>query len=414
MLQGSKPLKLILPLAVLVLGIAGFSYLMASKPKTPEAKPKEKSWQVSVFQAQPQTLSPDLTLYGSVVSSSLVKAAAPGPGLVAEVRVQAGQRVSTGELLLTLDQRDFELAKAQAEADLADLQAQLADLELAHRSDQESLSKEQRLLELAQAKVSREIQLQKQKLSSESALDDAREALGRQELAVISRKNQLARYQASRQQIEARLLRQQAKLSEAELAIERSQITAAFDGVIAAVAVAAGDRVQTAQVLLSLYPGNDIEVQARIPSRYQGELQAALHAGEQLEARSSFGGTEIRLQLDRLAGEADPGGIDGYFKIEQGAAALRLGNLLKLQLRRPPQDDLIPIPFQALHGNGRIYLLDKERMQGLDVETVGLQTDTEGTSRVLIRSPKIKAGDPIIDTHLPNAASGLKVQVIEP
>ncbi|MDJ0808344.1 MAG: biotin/lipoyl-binding protein [Gammaproteobacteria bacterium] len=404
-------LKFGLPILLIVLGVGGFSYLKASRPEPPKPQPKEKVWQVEVFEASPQSLAPSLILYGEVEAPDLLQAAAPGAGLVTELWVRKGDKVRQGDALLRLDPRDFAPAVAQAEADVLDLEAQLSDLDLRHRSNQQALKKEQRLLKLAQAKVAREERLRKQNLSSESALDDARDDLGRQELSLIARQSEVQRHEANRKQLEARLLRAQARLDEAELALERSEVIAPFDGVVAAVGVAVGDRVQTAQVLLTLYPADGLEVRARIPVRYQAEIQEALNQDPQLNAHAELAGHSIRLNLDRLAGEADASGIDGFFGVIEGADRLRLGNLLKLDLRRPLQPGLVSIPFQAIYGNSRIYLLREGRMQGIEVQTVGQYRPVDAPPALLIRSPEIKAGDRIIRTHLPHAVSGLKVKV---
>jgi RND family efflux transporter MFP subunit len=280
-----------------------------------------------------------------------------------------------------------------------DLEAQLADLELRHRANLESLRKEQRLLKLAQAEVAREERLRQQKLSSESALD------------LISRQSEVERHAANRKQLQARLQRNQARLAEAQLALERSQVIAPFDGVVAAVPVAIGDRVQIGKVLVTLYPTDKLEVRARIPVRYQAEIQDALSAGQQLTAHAELAGHAIEMVLDRLAGEADPSGIDGFFSVTAGADRLRLGNLLKLNLRRPAQPDLVSIPFQSIYGNNRIYLLRQGRMHGIEVESVGQHLPADAPPALLIRSPELKAGDKIIRSHLPNAVTGLKIKV---
>jgi hypothetical protein len=142
-------------------------------------------------------------------------------------------------------------------------------------------------------------------------------------------------------------------------------------------------------------------------------MQGALNQGQRLDAHAELSGHSIRLRLDRLAGEADPSGIDGFFRVIGGADRLRLGNLLKLNLQRPVQADLVPIPFQSIYGNNRIYLLRQERMHGIEVETVGQYLPADAAPALLIRSPEIRAGDRIIRTHLPHAVSGLKVRVIK-
>ena len=114
-------LKIFLPVLVLALGVGGFFYLKSSRPEQPKPKPKEKVWQVAVIEAKPQTLAPTLSLYGETESPSLLQAAAPGAGLVTEVLVRKGSIVNQGQRLLALDQRDFMLAVAQAQAEIDDL-----------------------------------------------------------------------------------------------------------------------------------------------------------------------------------------------------------------------------------------------------------------------------------------------------
>lgn len=405
--------KFILSVLVMALGIALFIYFKESRPERPQPKLKEKVWNVAVIEAKPQDLSPHLTLYGETETPALLHAAAPGPGVVAQVLVRKGDLVRTGQQLLTLDPRDFELAVQQAEADVLDLQAQLTDLQLRHEANQALLAEEQRLLDLAQAELARNQRLSKQNLGSESALDTARNALSRQELSLISRNSEIQRHEASRAQLQARLQRSQANLAEAQLALQRSRIVAPFDGMVSSVAVAVGDRVQIAANLLSLYPPAQLEVRARIPVRYQGEIQTALAAGEILHAEAQMAGHRVQLILDRLAGEADPSGIDGLFRVAAGSELLRLGNLLKLQLQRPLQRGLVPIPFHAIYGNNRIYLLKEGRMQGLTVENIGQYLPSDAPPQLLIRSPALEPGDSIITTHLPQAVSGLKVNVVE-
>ena len=72
---------------------------------------------------------------------------------------------------------------------------------------------------------------------------------------------------------------------------------------------------------------------------------------------------------------------------------------------------MIAVPYQAIYGNSRLYLLQENRLQGVDVESIGQYSDDDGNALLLVKSAKIKAGDEIVITHLPNAVSGLKVRI---
>ena len=205
---------------------------------------KEKVWQVDVLAARPQTLPPTLTLFGKVETQQLVRAAAPGAGLVNEVLVKPGDRIQQGQVLVRMDRRDFSAANLQARADVADMEAQLAEHDLRYQANLKSVEEEEALLALAKKEEKRIERLKKNNLSSESALSDAREVLGRQELSLIAKQLEVDRYKTTRKQLLARLSRARARLAETELAIERSEVVAGFNGVVAEVMVAAGDQVR--------------------------------------------------------------------------------------------------------------------------------------------------------------------------
>lgn len=399
----------LLPLVILLIAASAFAYMKMTKSERAKPVAREKVWQVDVMKAEKQTLSPSLTLYGKVETQKLVRAAAPGAGLIAEVLVSPGDRVSVGQKLVSMDPRDFAAAQLQARADIADIQAQLAEHELSYKANVKSVEEEKRLLQLAKKEVKRVERLKTKNLSSDSAVSDAREVLGRQELALISKQLEVDRYDTTRQQLKARLSRARANLSQSDLAIERSEVIAGFDGVVAEVMVSVGDLVRVSDVLVSLYPLSSLEIRARIPASYQAEVQYALQNGDELTAIADLSALKKPLRLKRLAGEADPSGIDGYFRLVEDSNGLRIGNLIKIEMLRPLQQDVIAVPFRAIYGNNRVFVLRDGRMQAIDVESVGQYESASGENSVLIRSERINSGDQIITTHLPNAVDGLKV-----
>ena len=255
--------------------------------------------------------------------------------------------------------------------------------------------------------------LKKNNLSSESALSAAHEVLARQELSLLARQLEVDRYPSSTRQLQARLARARAHLRETELALERSEILAPFDGIVSEVPVASGDRVRVADLLVSLYALDALEIRASIPAGFQAELQQALESGVGLSATAQMGGEKFPLKLLRLAGAARADGIDAYFQVQQGGSQLRIGNLLQVRLQRPAQDQVLAVPYRAIYGNNRIYLLRAGRMHAVNVESVGQFTDVDNVSALLIRSADIQPGDQIITTHLSNAVDGLKVKAVD-
>ncbi len=403
----------LLPVLIIVLAVSAFSYMKSTVPERKKPVATEKIWQVNAFPVEPGELAPDLILHGEVETPSLLRAAAPGAGQISQVLVRPGDNVIPGQLLVTMDSRDFAVANLQAEADVADFESQIAESKLRYRSNLKVVEQEKNLLDLASREVKRVERLKKNNLSSESALSAAREMLGKQELSLLAKQLEVDRYQVSVKQLQARLARARARLAETELAIERSEIRASFDGVVADVPVSAGDRVRIADILISLYPLDSLEVKASIPASYQSEIQIALENGKQLTASAELSGNQFQLELKRLAGEARADGIDVYFHVVEGSSHLRIGNLLKVKLQRTVQSNVVAVPYRAIYGNNRVYLLRDERMVSVNVQTVGQYGAALQDPTLLIRSDEIKAGDKIITTHLSNAVDGLKVKLVD-
>ncbi len=407
-----RALKIILPILILSLGIGVFAALRATKPEQQIAKIEERKWRVEVREVEPRRLSPSLTLYGRVETPSMFKAASPASSRVDRVPVREGDRVQQGQLLISLDERDFQPRLNQARAEVADLEAQVRSEDIRQESDLAALKHEKRLLTLTRDGVDRAQRLQKQKLGSDSARDEAEQALARQALSLSNRQLAIADHPARLKALEARLQRARAGLAEIELDFERSKVHAPFAGMIAQVEVAEGDQVSENMVLLSMYDPAGLEVRARIPAPFQAELQQARLAGQSLTAETSIGGGQVSLHLVRLAGEADPSGVDALFRVDSGAEWLRTGQVLRFNLGLVPRDQSVPVPYAAVYGGNRIYKLVAGRMKGVQVESLGNFYDEQGNEQLLVRSPELTAGEQLVVTHLPNAIDGLSAEAV--
>jgi HlyD family secretion protein len=405
--------KRVVPFLILLIGIAVFTGLRATRPQTQVTQAQERIWRVQVQQAHPQTRSPTLTLYGLVETPRLLNAAAPNSAVVKQVLVKEGEFVERGQFLIELDERDFRPRLQRSAAEVAELEAEIQSESNRHRSNLQSLKHEMELLSIAKAEVQRAQRLKTQKLGSDTALDAARQTAARQALAVTSRQFEIADHEARLQRLQSRLKRARASLVESTLDYERSRLLAPFDGVISAVEVAPGDRVRESDVLLKMYALDSLEVRARLPSTFQEELQDALREGAPPTGTARLGGRSIRLRLDRISGEADPGGVDGLFRVIEGGDSLRLGQVAKFRLQRPAKENAVAVPYQALYGGNRIYVLENGRLRGMEIEPLGQYLGRSAEEWLLIRSASLHKGDRVVMTHLPNAVDGLRAEAVQ-
>ncbi|MDD5388410.1 MAG: biotin/lipoyl-binding protein [Gallionellaceae bacterium] len=403
--------KVLLPVLLLALGIAGFAALKATRPKTPVALPKEPVWRVRTLLVELAARGPVTALNGRVESPEQTRAAAPGVGRVLHVSVREGQAISPGQRLLELDPRDFQPHVEQARGEVDELEAAIASEELRHKADLDLLVQERKLLDFAAADVGRFEQLRKENFYSQSAVDQSRQSQARQQITLRGRELAIADHQARLAQLRARLSKSRANLDQAQLALQRSRVTASFAGYVAKVEVAEGDQVNSGQSLLTLYPAAGLEVRAKLPTTRQDEFLAAMRRGEHPKATAVVAGETLEFRLARSAGAADARGLDAFFVARRASTHLRVGELVSLEVARAPVADAVAVPYAALFGGNQVYRIEGGRLKALDVAVLG---DAGGEpARLLVKSPLLKQGDVLLATHLPNAVSGLKVEVVK-
>ncbi|BCX89558.1 HlyD family secretion protein [Methylomarinovum tepidoasis] len=399
------------PWVILSLGVGVFLLLVLTRPRQEAPPVRPRIWQVEALTVKPRTLSPVLTLYGKVENPALMRVTAPAASQVKSLPVHEGERVRQGQPLVRLDPRDFEPRVLQAQAGVAELEAQMRLERERHASDLASLAHERKLLELLRNQVKRLERLRHRNLSSAAALDQARMEVERQALALQQRQLAVDQHAARIAELQARLDKARAELAQARLALERSQVDAPYEGIVAQVAVAEGDMVQPHQLLLSLYPLAQMEVRAKVPAPFQKEIADSLAAGQEMAAWGESLGHRFRLRLRRLAGQAEAGGIDALLEVVSDAQALRLNMPATVHLQRPPQDGVVPLPYAALYGNDLIYRIVEGGLRAARVIPLGDWHRNGDQSWLLVRSPDLRAGDLVLVTHLPDAADGMAVTV---
>ncbi|SFM41822.1 RND family efflux transporter, MFP subunit [Ectothiorhodospira mobilis] len=406
-----QPVRRLLPLILLGLGVLGFTLLVLTRPEQPSRSVAERTWRVTAQEIQPRSLAPRLTLYGHVQSPRSAQLQAAVTADVLRVPAREGRIVDAGADLVILDDRELQLIHTQRAAEVKDLEAQLRALELAHERDQAALERERTLLQLAQRDLQRARDLQGRDLGSRSAVDDAQRAMEQQALAVANRQLAVNDYPARADQLRARLDRARALAEQARLDLERTRIRAPFRGRIATVPVAPGERVRPGDPLVTLYDLDALEVRALIPATYLPRVRAALEAGLKPAATGHVDGQEVPLVLQGLAGESPAGsaGVEGILQVQSTEDDLPLGRFITVELALPEQPGVVPLPFEALYGMDRVYRIEDGRMRRVSVQRVGEWTDASGKTRILVTGPDLEAGDRIVTIRLPNAMDGLRV-----
>ena len=402
-------LKRLLPLIILAVGVLVFIALKATRPEPAEVTATERSWRVEVQAITPGSQVPVLPLYGEVLAPDQQTITATLAGRVAERPVSEGMSVKQGDLLLALDEADIGPALAQARAQVDDLDAQISSEQVRYRNDQAALKSEQAIVANARRQFERIESLVGRNLASRENLEAATDALARAELTVSTRQRAIQEHPARLQSLEAKLAQARANLAATERDVDRARVVAPFDGVVTGIEVAVGDQVSRNEPLLTVYPTRGLEVRARVPQVFQNELITALGQGQTLTAISDNGHEFV---LARFAGLSDPAGTEAVLELQGEPGGLRPGALLPLTLERPARQQAVDVPFSALYGADSVYLMTEDgRMQRVEVERIGEARSENGERRLLIAGEQLTPGARLITTHLPNAVTGLKVEL---
>jgi len=405
-------LKRFLPLLVLAIGFAGFMALKLTRPEPPLVVAQERSWRVDILTVTLGQHRPELALYGQLTAPDMATLAAPVAAQVASRPVEDGQRVAVGEVLVALAEADTAPLLVQAQAEVADLEAQLRSEAIRHANDLGALANEQAIVVNAERQLQRTRALVEQNLASRGQLDNALDALAQARLVLAGRERSIQEHPTRQQRLQAQLSRAEAQLTATRRDVSRSEVTAPFAGVITRLQAAPGDQVARSQALLSIYPVHGLELRAQVPHVYREELAAALTRGDTLEARATEGG--YRFQLKRFAGESAPSGTEAIFRLLGEAGSLRPGGMLPVVLRRPQIASAVAVPYSALYGNNGVYLVtEDQRLRRIEVQRQGEVHRPGGQRWALITGEALAHGQRLVVTHLPNAIEGLKVDVAD-
>ncbi|MBD2243742.1 efflux RND transporter periplasmic adaptor subunit [Nostoc sp. FACHB-888] len=221
-------------------------------------------------------------LLGQVEATQQSTIRAQTSGIVKQISVQPGDRVTIGMAIALLDDTDQQLAISQARAQLAQQRSNLARLEVGTRPEiiaqrqaavtsakareleardnlkrTSDLVKEgalsQRLLVEAQAQLAN---IQGERLEAEAELAEAKAGPIQEEIA------------AQRANVEAA----KATLAQAELARQRTRILASESGIVQTRHISNGDLVQSSGQIVTLVAGDRFDIFLELPEELSGKV----------------------------------------------------------------------------------------------------------------------------------------------
>ena len=360
-------IKRVNPIVLLLVGtFLVISFLRATKEEPEILVIEEKSWPVSVIEAQYGDIQPTVALFGEVITSRRSELRALVGGQVIKVgdNFKEGAVVKKGELLLRID--DFEYRNSVTE-ETAKLDVMTRDFE---RADE----------------------LFKQGSISEQFRDNALLEKTQQELV----------------------------LSESEKDLRDTELFAPFDGVINDVQATLGKQVSTFNDKIGeIIDIKNMEVRFSISKSQYGRLleDESEILGRAIEVRWTVGQKDLIFDasISRVGAEitSNTGGVNIFATIEmdkEQETPLRPGAFVRLRMPDKTYVSVIRIPETAVFNDEYIYIVKDQRLK-----KVGIAISGYDQSNVLIKPTEelmIQNGDLIVTNQLREAGEGVKVDIL--
>ena len=255
-----RPAALILPVAI---GAVALVALIRSRPAPGKHPAEELPRHVRVVEAEIRRVAPEARGFGPAMPGRTWEAVAEVSGQVATIdsRLEPGALVPPGAVLVALDPEPYEIARAQAQASLTAIEAQLRQLERSATHTERLLAIERDALAVARDELERAQRLESSGASARSQVDQAQRSVLAQRRAVASLENTLDMLPAERELLRANLEGAQSGLDRALLNLRRCTFTAPFFARVADVRVertqfvGAGTRLLSAHAIDAAAPG---------------------------------------------------------------------------------------------------------------------------------------------------------------
>lgn len=368
-----KKLRIILPAVILVVAIVVTMGMLKSRAPVGTRPPQDFSPLVRVVQATPVSHQFSVWTHGTVKPRTEAALVSEVAGRVISVSnsFANGGFFEKGDILVTVDPRDYELAVVTARGHLAQARVRTE-------------------LEEAQAEVARE---------EWKTLGGGKESpLATRELQV---QEALAAYAAA-----------EAALEKAERDLDRTRIRAPFAGRVRQKLVDVGQFVSPGVAVAHIFAVDYVEVRLPIPDselayldlpvNYRGATEQ--QTGPEIMLYADFAGKRHswRGRIVRVEGEIDPvsrmvhaiAQVDDPYGRGEGEnpMPLAIGLFVDAEIKGDVIEDAVVIPRSAIRDNDMVFIVDDEnrlRFRKVDVVRVGRESAViagglESTDRICI------------------------------
>ncbi len=340
---------------------------------------------------------------GTLTAVDQVTISSEADGKVRRILADLGDRVSSGQVLIELDNEKQQYTFEQQQAALARSLAQYGAADPQHLPEIENTPDVKRanadLVQATQA-FDRASELFKRTLISQQAIDDARAALqsakARYESALQNGKNLRASIQAS-----------EASMKLANRVLRDTEIRAPFDGYIEKRLVNLGELVKAQMPVMAIVRLDPLKVVAEIPEK----MSPWISEGRPMELRvDAFQGRTFTGKVSRISPAVNTATRAFPFEglVPNSDGVLKPGAFARVHVEIGKVDDVLTLPYSAIqyrYGVNRVFVVDGNKLSVREL-SVGERLG----DRIEIMNG-VKEGERVAMTDVETLADGIPVAV---
>ena len=409
---------LLFSLALGLLGLAGNTIKVAVQDRMNQEprsqKARERTFAVKVVPAEVTSINPTLNAFGEIQSRKTLDLRMAASGQIQELSTNfvEGGSVKSGELLIRLDDSDYQTAVDLAENNLIDAKNEVMEAarNLSFSKEELAAAEEQEKLRLRA--LTRQKDLVERGVGTAAALENAELSASGATQAVLSRKAAVDQAKNRGAQAETRLVRAELALKDAKRKLEDTKLYAEFSGLLSGVSLVKGGIVSANERLGQLIDPEVLEVSFKISTQQYTRLLN--DNGELLKAPVSVAltNTEQGLNADgviiRDSASVAKGqtGRQVYAKLTK-SVGFKPGDFVAVKVQEPTLNWVVKLPSTALDASNKVLLLgEEERLEEAQVKLMRRQGN-----EVIVRSRDL-SGKEVVAQRTPVLGVGIKVKAI--
>ena len=409
---------LLFSLALGLLGLAGNTIKVAVQDRMNQEprsqKARERTFAVKVVPAEVTSINPTLNAFGEIQSRKTLDLRMAASGQIQELSINfvEGGSVKSGELLIRLDDSDYQTAVDLAENNLIDAKNEVMEAarNLSFSKEELAAAEEQEKLRLRA--LTRQKDLVERGVGTAAALENAELSASGATQAVLSRKAAVDQAKNRGAQAETRLVRAELAVNDAKRKLEDTKLYAEFSGLLSGVSLVKGGIVSANERLGQLIDPEVLEVSFKISTQQYTRLLN--DDGELLKAPVSVAltNTEQGLNADgviiRDSASVAKGqtGRQVYAKLTK-SVGFKPGDFVAVKVEEPTLNWVVKLPSTALDASNKVLLLGEgERLEEAQVKLMRRQGN-----EVIVRSRDL-SGKEIVAQRTPVLGAGIKVKPI--